>query len=196
MNTAQKLKNLPLSQAFELLASLGKGNGEHPEKGGGGLSPADLAELQPDGKTGKLVDRLEQRVYFLLVREVRVAALKALPGAIRSLGGLSEAPMSEGEALERVPLQGIVEALGPTSHIDLLVKQTRDALVIELGKLLPSADLMKQKREAATALFDLADKLGVFTLAKAYKDEDEGKDLEAMIRARERELCMDDEEDE
>lgn len=196
MKATQKLKNLTTSQALDLLASLGKGNGEHQENDGGGISPADLADIQPDGKTGKLVDKLEQRVYFLLVREVRVAVLKALPGAIRSLGGLSEAPMSEGEALERVPLQGIVEALGPTSHIDLLVKQTRDALVIELGKLLPSADLMKQKREAATALFDLADKLGVFTLARAYKERDEGEDLEARIRARERELRMDDEEDE
>lgn len=191
MKTNQKLKNLPLSQILDLLNGPTKGNGEQEKISGGGITAAELANLQPDGETGRLVDALEKRAYFLLVRKVRVALLQALPGAILALGGLSEAPASEGEALARVPLRGIVEPQGPSTHIPLLVKQAKDALTIELSKLLPSAELMKQKRESAIALFTLAKDLGVFDLAKAYKEGSEGEDMEARIRAREIELGLD-----
>lgn len=195
MNATQKLKNLPLPQILDLLTSLGKGNGEHPEKPGVAISAADLAEIQPDGKTGALVDGLEKRAYFLLVREVRVAILRALPGAIRALGSLSEAPASNGAALALVPLNGI---LAPhRANAPLAVVEAYEKLTTAMEELLPVPALMKEKREAALALFSLAKDLGVYDLAKAYKEDSEQDNLEAKVRAREAELGMigDDEDD-
>lgn len=189
MKTSQKLKNLPISQILDLLNGPTKGNGEHEKISGGGITSAELANLQPDGETGRLVDALEKRAYFLLVRKVRVALLQALPGAILALGGLSEAPASSREALARVSLNGILGLQGANSPPSVIEAYNR--LKASVDEELPIPKLMEEKREAAVALFALAKELGVFDLARAYKAGDEDEDIEEQIRKREKKAGLD-----
>lgn len=180
-DASTRLNSLPNTQLVKLLELLSTGDLDQAVEKSGGLKKADLAALAPDGDTGRLLDALEKRAVFLLVRKARLAVLSALPTAVDSLRGLSLAPASEREALGNMSASDI-----PTVAEEMPQRAATmhaiQALSESIRALLPDAKVMEQKRHAALGLFTLAKELNVYDLAKSYKEEDEERELDALAR--------------
>ena len=188
-DTHERLASLPTSQLVELLTHLSAGELEQAIEKSGGLRRTEIQALKPDGASGIQLDSLEKRAGYLLLRKARLAILGELSGAAKVLGGLAKLPCSESEALAGMSTNSIPPA--PEGATIAGARQhALDAFMQECRKLLPEPGVMKQKRESALSLFQLAKDLDCYALAKEFREQEDRKAEEHDLQQLAKDLDM------
>jgi len=177
-----KLENLPVEKILTLLDASATGDLESVKRLGGELTRAELIALQPDGESGALLDALERRALFLLSRRVELVVMRALPTAADVLRGIAESVSCEGDAEREmdsgdVPLVDL--ALPPHEQ-----EEAQRSIMRGIAKArVSNAKNLSDKQSAALSLFDLAQKLRLFDLAREFREPDRGEAEEAELQA-------------